>query len=209
MAKKTKPDFHDLEYVLRNLVLPFYGIERAVPLPFVTPRRWENDAEHSWSLAVIACMLAPHIDATLDVGLVSQFAVVHDLAELYAGDTNVFGPEEHHGTKEERERAALATIAREFAAFPWLVDTLHAYELQQAPEALYVRSIDKLIALVFDYVDQGRYYKEKGLTKELFLEHIERPRAKAKGHKGAFDYHEEALAIILSHPEFFHQPKEK
>ncbi len=204
MRDTKKPDFRDIERVLREIILPFYGIERAVPLPFVEPRKWENDAEHSWSVALVACMLAPHIDPSLDVGRVSQFAIVHDLAELYAGDTNVFGPEDEHRTKEEREQAALEKIEREFGHFPWLVETLAEYEKQQAPEALYVRSIDKFVALVFDFVDKGRYYKEQKLTREQFLKHMERPRAKAMGHKGAFDYHEEAFNIILSHPEFFH-----
>src|SRR5689334_1200740 len=115
-----KPTFKDVERILREIILPFYNIERAIPLPFVEPRRWENDAEHSWSVALVACTLAPHVDPSLDVGKVSQFAIVHDLAEVYAGDTNVFGSEDNHRTKEERERDAIKKIEREFAHLPWL-----------------------------------------------------------------------------------------
>lgn len=204
MREKSKPTFHDVEQVLRNVILPFYVIERAIPLPNAG-RRWETDAEHSWSLALLASMLAPHIDPKLDVGKVCQFAVVHDLTELYAGDTNVFGPETEHRTKEERERAALERINKEFAHFPWLINLLNDYEKQDTPEALYVRSIDKYLALVFDFVDECRYYRDNKLTKELFLKHMERPRAKAQGHAGAFAYHEEVYNLILSHPEFFYQ----
>lgn len=139
------------------------------------------------------------------MGRVCQFAVVHDLTELYAGDTNVFGPEHEHQTKAARERAALEKITHEFAHFPWLIEMLEAYEKQDTPEALFVRSIDKYLALVFDYVDECRYYRENKLTKTLFLKHMERPRAKAQGHAGAFEYHEEALRRILSHPEFFYR----
>lgn len=206
MAKNPKPTFQDVERVLREVILPFYQIERAIPLRF-PGRTWENDAEHSWSLSLVACMLAPHIDVTLDVGKIAQFATVHDLTELYAGDTNVFGDEKDHTTKEERERLALQKITKEFAHFPWLVQTLHEYEEQTSAEALYVRSIDKYLALIFDFVDEGRYYQDHKLTKEAFLKHMERPRAKAKGHAGAFVFHEEAYKIVLAHPEFFYDPK--
>lgn len=202
MSKAAKPTFQDMERVLREIVIPFYQIERAIPLRFAG--RGENDAEHSWSLALFACILARHVDPKLDAGKVCQFAIVHDLVELYAGDTNVYGAEEHHETKEEREQAAFEKIQKEFAHLPWLTETLAAYEKQDSPEALYVRSIDKYIALIFDYVDEGRYYHENKLTRDDFYRHIQRPREKAKGHAGAYVYHEEALNMVLSHPEFFH-----
>jgi putative hydrolase of HD superfamily len=204
----NKPSFADVERVLRDIILPFYAIERAIPLRFGN-RQWENDAEHSWSLAMVACMLAPHIDPRLDIGKVAQFAVVHDITEVYAGDTNVFGPEKDHQTKEEREHNALLRIQKEFAHLPWLPKILTKYEKQDTPEALYVRSIDKYIALVFDYIDEGQYYRDNKLTKARFLQHMARPRAKAKGHPGAFEYHEEALQQILSHSEFFYPDKPK
>lgn len=209
MTKKQKPDFKDLEKVMRELVLPFLETERAIPLLLKSGRRKENDAEHSWSIALMACLLAPHIDASLDVGKVCQFAIVHDLAEVYAGDTTVFDAEEEQQTKEEREHAALQKIARDFAHFPWLVETLKQYELQETQEARFVRSIDKLVPLFFDYISGGLYYRENKHTLEDFVKYMRRPREKAKIHPGAFLYHEEAIAVLLSRPELFHpSPKD-
>lgn len=204
MPKSRKPDFKDLEKVMRELVLPFYATERAIPLLLSIGRRRENDAEHSWSVALMACMLAPHIDPSLDIGKVCQFAMVHDLTEVYAGDTTVFAAEKDHQTKEEREHAALQKIASDFAHFPWLIDTLKAYEQQKAPEAHFVRSIDKLVPLFFDYLNEGIYYRENQHTLEDFVEFMRRPRQKARIHPGAFVYHEEAMAVLLAKPEMFH-----
>ncbi len=209
MPKKQKPDFKDLEKVMRELVLPFYATERAVPLLLSIGRRRENDAEHSWSLALMACMLAPHIDPSLDVGKVCQFAIVHDLSEVHAGDTSAFASDEDHQTKEEREHAAMEKIARDFAQFPWLTETLEQYELQESQEARFVRSIDKLVPLFFDYIHEGIYYRENKHTLEDFVEFMKRPREKAKIHPGAFLYHEEAMAVLLSKPEFFHPGKQR
>lgn len=209
MTQKRKPDFKDLEKVMRELVVPFYATERAVPLLLPIGRRRENDAEHSWSLALMACMLAPHVDASLDVGKICQFAVVHDLVEVHAGDTSAFASEEDHQTKEEREHAATQKIAADFAQFPWLVETLEEYERQESDEARFVRSIDKLVPLFFDYIHEGIYYHENGHTLEDFVEFMKRPREKAKIHPGAFLYHEEAMAVLLSRPELFYPGKKQ
>src|SRR5688572_11298710 len=106
MAAKSRPSFQDIEKVMRELVLPFSAIDRDISLSLPNGSRNENDAEHSWSLALVACMLAPHVDPKLDVGKVCQFAVVHDLTEIHAGDTSAFAPDDDHQTKEEREHQA-------------------------------------------------------------------------------------------------------
>jgi 5'-deoxynucleotidase YfbR-like HD superfamily hydrolase len=56
-----KPTIADLEKLVREIIFPFYRIERAFPLSF-RPGQPENDAEHSWSLALLACALAPHME---------------------------------------------------------------------------------------------------------------------------------------------------
>ncbi|MEK7152377.1 MAG: HD domain-containing protein, partial [Patescibacteria group bacterium] len=118
----SRPTHTQIEYLLRTLVLPFYHIKRDMPLP-IGERRRENDAEHSWSIAMLACSLAREIDPNLDVGKICQFAVAHDLVEVYAGDTSTFASEAKHASKAEREEKALQTITREFAHFPWIIET--------------------------------------------------------------------------------------
>lgn len=205
-SAKHRPEFEDIEYALRELVLPFYGLERAMPLVLPSGRRLENDAEHSWSVALLACMLAPHVDPKLDVGKICQFGVVHDMAEVYAGDTSTFAEEAEHATKDEREQEAVRRIAVNFAAFPWLAETLEAYERQDTDEAKFARAVDKIIAIYLDYINEGLYYRENGHTSEDFLAFMERPRIKAQQHPGAFAYYEEVVEAVLARPEFFHRP---
>ena len=208
MARPAKPSFQDIEKVLRELVLPFTATERAVPLPLPAGYRQENDAEHSWSLALVACMLAPHVDPALDIGQVCQFAVVHDLTEVHAGDTNALDTDEqNHQTKELREQKALKRITKDFSHFPWLVEQLTAYERQDTEEARFVRAVDKIIPLLYDYINGGLYYHQNKHTKEEFVEFMKRPRDKARAHAGAFELHEEVMAVILAHPELFYRGK--
>src|SRR5438874_2443476 len=109
-----KPNFDEIRKFVRELVLPFYQLERDLSLPIQNHRN-ETDAEHSWSLALIAIALAPHIDPALDVNKACTFAIVHDLVEVYAGDTSVWAADEHHATKHGREVAALEQIKKRFS----------------------------------------------------------------------------------------------
>src|SRR5438105_2221565 len=106
-----KPSHSQIAQLLRDLIVPFHLIFRDSNIP-IGKQRPENDAEHSWSLAVLACSLAPEIDSTLDTGKVCQFAVAHDLLEVYAGDTSVFAGSKHCATKAIREEKALQRLAK-------------------------------------------------------------------------------------------------
>src|SRR5690349_14240126 len=134
-----KPTHKQVKNLVKQVILPFYEIERDMLLPTqpVGKRRDEKDAEHSWSVAILACSLAPHIDKELDVGLVGQFALVHDLVELYADDTSVWADKMVLDSKEDNEAKALEKIQFNFSHFPWLVNTIEGYERQDTNEALF------------------------------------------------------------------------
>lgn len=200
----SQPSVRDLKGLVNGIVLPFYQIERQTPLRF-TPGKWENDAEHSWSLAFIACALASEIDPRLNIGLVCQFATVHDLVEVYAGDTSNFAPEAERASKADREHKALERLSGEYKAFPWIAKMIIAYERQDVPEACFVKSVDKLITLLFDYAEKGLFYKEHKITARQWQTMMQKHREKASGHPGAFKYYEELWNLLLASPQFFYQ----
>lgn len=185
--------------------MPFYMIERDLPLPNMPKgkSRNENDAEHSWSLALVACTLAPRIDPSLDIGLVAQFAIVHDLVEVYADDVSVWAHDAKLATKEENEAKALNRFEKEFEQFPWLVDTLAKYEKQNINEARFVKSIDKYLAMSLIYMDVGDFFRDRGITKEVFNKKIQAPLSKARGHEGAGEYYEHILKLFNEQSEHF------
>lgn len=139
-------------------------------------KRFETDTDHTVMLAVIACAFAERINAEderyprYDVGRVAQFAIVHDLVEAYAGDTNSLiartdvGPDDATRTKEAREAAALARIRSEFAAdFPWLTDTIDAYESLVSPEARFVKALDKVLPNITHLLNGGATLRQHGV----------------------------------------------
>ena len=92
----------------------------------------ESVAAHSWGMAILALKLCP---PSLDLERVLTLCLVHDLPEVIVGDLT---PEDDRSTKVEDERAAMNAMALEWV---YLYDE---YETQSTPEAIFVRSLDKL-----------------------------------------------------------------
>lgn len=203
----ARPSHVDLTHLLQEIILPFYQVKRDMRVP-IGPRRLENDSEHSWGLALMACALAPQVDPSLDVGKVCQFAVIHDLVELYAGDTTPFGSKQNLASKEKREHVALAKIAAKTAAFPWIADTIAEYERRDTPEALFVWATDKYITLLTRHEDRGRFFRTKRMSKESFFKRIAPNQQKANAHEAVGAYYNELMADINAHPEHFYPAKE-
>jgi putative hydrolase of HD superfamily len=201
-----KPTHDEAKDLIRDIILPFYAIERDMLVPAQSQgrRRNENDAEHSWSVAILACALAPHIDSKLDLGLISQFGIVHDLVEVYAMDTSVWADDPLLALKEDNEAKALRKMKSKFSHFPWLIQTIETYERQDTGEALYVRAIDKYIALVIRFMDGGEFYRSQGITKEIFERNLTTHRAKAHRHPGVAEYYEKIRTEYDEHPEHFY-----
>jgi len=108
----------------------------------------ESDTDHTVMLALVACALAPHLAAELNIGRVAQHCLVHDLVEAYAGDTSTLHglDEASRADKEHREQMAYLRIAEEFGlTLPWLATTIAEYEARVTPEARYVWTLDKLM----------------------------------------------------------------
>lgn len=204
----VKPRLSELEKILNELILPFYAISRATPLPKKFGRN-ENDAEHSWGLALMACAIAPRISPKLDVGLICQFAVIHDLVEVYAGDTPNFASDAELLSKDDREHAALEKIEKDFSNLPWIAEIIRKYEKQDTPEAKFVRSLDKTLALMQEYASEGQIFHNYKITRNQFRSKIANVRNKASGHSTLFEYYLAAEQKLLDNPDFFYQADKK
>ena len=92
----------------------------------------ESVAAHSWGMAVLALKLCPD---DLDLEHVLKLCLVHDLPEVVVGDLT---PQDDVSTKSADERAAMEQLAPEW------VSLFDEYEQQTTPEAVFVKSLDKL-----------------------------------------------------------------
>jgi putative hydrolase of HD superfamily len=135
----------------------------------------ESDTDHTVMLSVCACALAERLYPHLDLGKVAQFAIVHDLVEAYAGDTNTFNiTDEERNQKEERERKAYERIRDEFQdVYSWLPATIASYEALDSNEAQFVKAVDKLMTKLTHRINKGAYLIKTGKTKEETKHHYD------------------------------------
>jgi 5'-deoxynucleotidase YfbR-like HD superfamily hydrolase len=150
-----------------KLVLQFARVNRVtLQEDGITP---ESDTDHTVMLSVSACALAKKLyPDSLDIGLVAQFAIVHDLVEAYAMDTDSFGlNEEGKKAKDAREHEAFLRIEREFKdIFPWLSDMIARYEALDTKEARFVKTVDKLMSKITHILNNGAYFKSRDMDSE-------------------------------------------
>ena len=128
----------------------------------------ESDTDHTVMVGICACALASKLYPHLDTGKVAQFALVHDLVEVYAGDTNTFNiSNEKRKEKEERENRAYERIKIEFEnLYKWIPDTIKEYESLITDEAQFVKMVDKVMTKLTHRINQGAYLRREGKTKE-------------------------------------------
>jgi putative hydrolases of HD superfamily len=130
---------------------------------------YESDTDHTVMLSICACAFADKVyKDKLDIGKVAQFAIVHDLVEAYAGDTDTVNiSADKKLEKEERERKALERIEKEFGeVYPWIHTTIAAYEDRSTPEARFVKTLDKAMTKITNAINRGEAIKKKGTTYE-------------------------------------------
>lgn len=130
------------------------------------PRR-ENDAEHSFSLAIAAAVLAEYSNEPVDITKVMKMVLVHDAVEIYAGDTYCYD-EEGAKTKEAREKAAAEKV---FGMLPDEQDAeYHAlweeFERNDTAEARFANAMDRIQPLLLNYSREGYSWKEHGVNSE-------------------------------------------
>lgn len=132
--------------------------------------RQENDAEHTWHLAMMALVLAEHANHPVDLHRVIQMLLVHDLVEIDAGDTILYD-DKGQKDKEERERRAADRIfgllpedqARELRTL-W-----DEFEARETPESRFAAAIDRFQPMLHNYRTEGMTWQKHGITSDRVL----------------------------------------
>lgn len=132
--------------------------------------RHENDAEHSWHLAMMAVILSKYSNAPIDVNKAVKMVLVHDLPEIYAGDIMVYNKKQGEISKEDSEAAD-----RIFGMLPQpqgeeLKALWREFEEKKTPEAKFAAAIDRLEPIMQNHAHNGGAWTEHKITKERILE---------------------------------------
>lgn len=131
--------------------------------PLAAADRRENDAEHSWHLALMVMLLAEYANEPIDVGHAMRLVVIHDLVEIYAGDSPVFDAAAVVGQQEREEAAAdrLFTLLPDDQA-AWIRALWDEFEAGETPEARFCKAMDRLEPMLLNWVNRGGTWQMPG-----------------------------------------------
>lgn len=138
--------------------------------------RYENSAEHSWQLALLAASLERYAEPEIDINRVICMLLVHDVGEIDAGDTMVFV----EGGWEERKAAELAAVTRIFGMLPddqgepflalWM-----EFDRAETAEARFAHAIDRAMPVLLNLNNNGQSWRENGISYERVVRRVAPP----------------------------------
>ena len=139
--------------------------------------RFENDAEHSWHLAVMAILLAEHANAPagggrgIDVARVIRLVLIHDLVEIDAGDTYCYDTAGHIDKAAREHKAADRIFGLLPADQQAEVRALwEEFEARVTPEARFAAALDRLQPLMHNFQTNGVVWRQHGVSRERVAE---------------------------------------
>ncbi|MEN0056157.1 MAG: HD domain-containing protein [Mucilaginibacter sp.] len=133
--------------------------------------RNENDAEHSWHLAVMAVILAQHANEPVDTLKVVKMLLIHDVVEIDAGDIFLYDTVLNHSNSEAERKAA----ERIFGLLPAeqateLIAIWEEFEAGETAEAKFARSMDRLEPLLQNVSNNGGTWQEHNVKYEQVIQ---------------------------------------
>ncbi len=129
--------------------------------------RRETDAEHSWHMAIMAMLFSEFAPDGVDTDRVIKMCLVHDLIEIFAGDTFCYDSKAGED-KEDRERLSADRL---FSLLPKndgteLRTLWEEFEAQSTPDALFAASLDRFQPLIGNFLTDGHTWKKGKVKRE-------------------------------------------
>ncbi len=129
--------------------------------------RKENDAEHSWHIALMAYFLREYANEEIDIAKVMLMCLLHDIVEIDAGDTYAYDAESLK-TQKIREDAAKERI---FSILPddqkaEFIALFDEFEAGETAEARFAKAMDNLQPLLLNDSNDGANWVAHGVTAE-------------------------------------------
>ena len=151
--------------------------------------RKENDAEHAWHMAVMTVLLSEYANEEIDVLRTMTMLLIHDLVEIYAGDTYAYDEE----GKKTQKRRELVAADRLFQMLPEdqgkkFREIWEEFEAENTPESRFARTMDNLQPMMLNAATDGKSWADRGIRLSQILG---RNKNTAKGSEVLWEYAKE------------------
>lgn len=132
--------------------------------------RFENSAEHSWQGALMALVFREYIPEEVNLEKVMSMLLIHDLGEIYAGDTFIFddvGKSDSYDRELESLKISLGKLPLDQQDS--FLELWQEFETGISIEAKYARVLDALVPLLNHLEVAQPHDNPHGLTKSQVI----------------------------------------
>lgn len=131
--------------------------------------KYENDAEHSWTICIMASLLREYSDFEINIERVLIMLLLHDIVEIDAGDTFLYAPSRDSAFIKEELAAK-----RIFGILPkdqgdLYFDLWLEFEKRETNDSKFAGVFDRFEPILQNYKTGGLSWKEHGVTKTMVL----------------------------------------
>ncbi|MEN9628336.1 MAG: hypothetical protein RJA10_1563 [Pseudomonadota bacterium] len=140
--------------------------------------RYENSAEHSWQIAMLALSLLPHAPEPVNAERVVGLLLVHDVGEIDTGDTLVY----IDAGAAERKAAERVAVQRIFGLLPpaqaaQFLALWDEFDAERTPEARFAHAVDRAMPALLNLAGGGQSWVENGISHARVVQRIGPPIA--------------------------------
>ncbi len=133
--------------------------------------RYENTAEHSWQISILAMTLAKFSEAQINIDKVVKMLLLHDICEIDADDVFFFDEAARDCVKDSE----LASVERIFGILPEetgaeFIELWKEFEAAETSDAKFAKAVDRLMPVLQNLYNNKQSWLENGIRKEQILE---------------------------------------
>jgi putative hydrolase of HD superfamily len=132
--------------------------------------RFENDAEHSWTICIMALMLKEYSNFSVNIEKVISMLLIHDIVEIDAGDTFLYSGNRNNAYEEEAKSAERIFGLLEKEQKDYFIKIWNEFEERKTNEAKFSAVFDRLEPIIQNYISEGYTWKKYNITYEMVLE---------------------------------------
>jgi putative hydrolase of HD superfamily len=132
--------------------------------------RFENDAEHSWTIALMAFLLKEYANFSVDIEKVMLMLLIHDIVEIDSGDVFLYAPERNNAHINEQKAAERIFGLLGKGQGEYFIKLWNEFEEQKTNEAKFAMVFDRLEPLLQNYLTEGHTWKKHNITYDMVLE---------------------------------------
>jgi putative hydrolase of HD superfamily len=139
--------------------------------------RFENDAEHSWTICIMAILLKEYSNFHINIERVIVMLLIHDIVEIDAGDTFLYSSERNNVQNNEKKAAERIFGLLDNDQKDYFLNIWNEFEEKETNEAKFAAIFDRLEPLLQNYITEGYTWKKYNITHEMVIEnnkHIEK-----------------------------------